>query len=89
MDELLVIEEDFSLLEDDKDELLASLLDECFDSVLEEETFSLELMDSIEETTTDSCFELILEALLTAGPEQAEIVKINKSDKCFFIFIYK
>ena len=97
-DELLVVDElideleltELALVDELREELELiddgvelSLLITLVDDVEVESTS--EVVDSVLDETTGS--EEMLEVTLVAEPEQAEINRANRSDKCFFIFM--
>ena len=87
-DELLVVDElidelELTALELVDDEVELSLLITLVDDVEVEST--TEVVNSVLDEITGS--EEMLEVTLVAEPEQAEINRANRSDKCFFIII--
>ena len=79
IEELLVVGFDALVLEvliDVVLSLLITLVDEVVVSTIDV------VLSSLDEMTGS---EVMLEVALVAGPEQADINKANKSDKCFFI----
>ena len=85
LEELLLVIELVEL-----DELVLEVIDDVVLSLL------ITLVDEVTGSTVDVVVSSLdeitgslvrLEVTLVAGPEQAEINKANKSDKCFFIII--